>query len=95
MMEKVKEAVELRRAGNYNFDIEVDGGLDKYTIWDAVRAGAEVIVGYYHILATGIDQAIEIAKGNPEFAYTTTARVEVRPIKTKETATAYVYPQGQ
>jgi ribulose-phosphate 3-epimerase len=44
MMEKVKEAVELRRAGNYNFDIEVDGGLDKYTIWPAVRAGAEVIV---------------------------------------------------
>jgi ribulose-phosphate 3-epimerase len=44
MMEKVKEAVELRRAGNYDFDIEVDGGLDKYTIWPAVRAGAEVIV---------------------------------------------------
>ena len=61
----------------------------------AYSAGAEVIVGYYHILATGIEQAIEIAKGNPEFAYTTTARVEVRPIKTKETATAYVYPQGQ
>lgn len=44
MMEKVKEAVELRRAGNFKFDIEVDGGLDKYTIWEAVRAGAEVIV---------------------------------------------------
>ena len=44
MLEKVKEAVELRRAGNYKFDIEVDGGLDKYTIWPAVRAGAEVIV---------------------------------------------------
>jgi ribulose-phosphate 3-epimerase len=43
-LEKVKEAVELRRAGGYNFDIEVDGGLDKYTIWPAVRAGAEVIV---------------------------------------------------
>ena len=44
MLEKVKEAVELRRAGGYNFDIEVDGGLDKYTIWPAVRAGAEIIV---------------------------------------------------
>jgi ribulose-phosphate 3-epimerase len=44
MMEKVKEAVEIRRRGNYKFDIEVDGGLDKYTVWDAVRAGAEVIV---------------------------------------------------
>jgi ribulose-phosphate 3-epimerase len=44
MMAKVEEAVELRRAGGFNFDIEVDGGLDKYTIWPAVRAGAEVIV---------------------------------------------------
>ena len=44
MMPKVEEAVRLRREGNYQFDIEVDGGLDKYTIWPAVRAGAEVIV---------------------------------------------------
>jgi ribulose-phosphate 3-epimerase len=44
MMPKVEEAVRLRREGNYTFDIEVDGGLDKYTIWPAVRAGAEVIV---------------------------------------------------
>jgi hypothetical protein len=29
----------------------------------------EVIVGYYHILAKDIDEAIEIAKGNPEFEY--------------------------
>ena len=44
MMDKVKEAVEMRRAGNFQFDIEVDGGIDKYTIWPAVRAGAEVFV---------------------------------------------------
>ena len=44
MMPKVEEAVRLRKQGNYKFDIEVDGGLDKYTIWPAVRAGAEVIV---------------------------------------------------
>jgi ribulose-phosphate 3-epimerase len=44
MLEKVREAVKLRYEGNYQFDIEVDGGLDKYTIWEAVRAGAEVIV---------------------------------------------------
>jgi hypothetical protein len=54
----------------------------------------EVIVGYYHILANDLDEAVAIAKGNPEFAYTTTARVEVRPIKTKEVSTAYVYPTG-
>jgi len=55
----------------------------------------EVIVGYYHILAKDIDEATAIAKGNPEFEYTTTARIEVRPIKTKEVSTSYVYPKGE
>ena len=54
----------------------------------------EVIVGYYHILAEDIDDAITIAKGNPEFAFTTTARIEVRPIKMKEETTSYIYPKG-
>lgn len=53
----------------------------------------EVIVGYYHILAKDLDDAIAIAKENPEFAYTKTARIEVRPIKSKEITTKYVYPK--
>ncbi len=44
MMSKVEEAVAWRKEGNFRYDIEVDGGLDKWTIWPAVRAGAEVIV---------------------------------------------------
>lgn len=52
----------------------------------------EVIVGYYHILAHDIDEAIEIAKRNPEFAYTSAARIEVRPVKMKEESTGFVYP---
>jgi hypothetical protein len=52
----------------------------------------EVIIGYYHILANSIEEAIEIAKGNPEFAYTNTARIEVRPIKMKEESTGFTYP---
>jgi ribulose-phosphate 3-epimerase len=44
MMEKVKQAVALREKGNFKYDIEVDGGLNRHTIWEAVRAGAEVIV---------------------------------------------------
>ena len=51
----------------------------------------EVQVGYYHILAVDIDDAIEIAKGNPEFEFTSNARIEVRPIKTKE-INGFVYP---
>lgn len=53
----------------------------------------EVIVGYYHILAADLAEAVAIAKGNPEFEFSTTARVEVRPIKMKETETGFVYPQ--
>jgi ribulose-phosphate 3-epimerase len=44
MMPKVKEAADLRAAGGFKYDIEVDGGLNAQTIWPAVRAGAEVIV---------------------------------------------------
>src|SRR5205823_2199351 len=52
----------------------------------------EVIVGYYHIVAKDLDEAIEIAKGNPEFEYTPNARIEVRPIKMKEESTGFEYP---
>ena len=59
----------------------------------AFNESKEVIVGYYHILASDIKEAIEIAKQNPEFEYSTTARVEVRPIKMKEETTGFVYPE--
>ncbi len=52
----------------------------------------EVQVGYYHIFAKDINDAINIAKANPEFEYGTTARIEVRPIKVKEEKTGYTYP---
>lgn len=43
----------------------------------------EVIVGYFHILANDLDEAIEIAKANPLFE-AAKASVEVRPIKVME-----------
>ncbi|HEX9509430.1 MAG TPA: YciI family protein [Puia sp.] len=52
----------------------------------------EVLVGYYHILARDMQEAIDLAKGNPEFEYSSTARIEIRPVKTKEKSTNYVYP---
>ena len=54
----------------------------------------EIIVGYYHILAKDLDEASAIAKGNPEFAYNKGAKIEIRPIKTVEETTSYVYPKG-
>jgi len=52
----------------------------------------EIQVGYYHILANDLDDAIKIAKNNPEFEFVPSATIEVRPIKTIETKTGFVYP---
>ena len=43
----------------------------------------EVVSGYYHLLADDLDEAIEIAKGDPRFEEGIW-RVEVRPIKKVE-----------
>ena len=53
----------------------------------------EVQVGYYHILANDIDEAVAMAKENPEFEYVLSASIEVRPIKMKEEKTDFVYPK--
>jgi hypothetical protein len=52
-----------------------------------------VNVGYYHIMAKDMKEAIELAKGNPEFEYVPSASIEVRSIKIKEEKTAFVYPK--
>lgn len=54
----------------------------------------EIIVGYYHILANDLEEAIAIAQRNPEFAYIKGAKIEVRPIKMIERSTQYMYPKG-
>ena len=56
-------------------------------------ASAEVQVGYYHIRAEDLSEAIDIAKGNPEFVYGNTASIEVRPVKMKEENTGFEYPK--
>jgi hypothetical protein len=58
-----------------------------------IAADKETQVGYYHILANDIDEAIKIAKDNPEFEYVPSATIEVRPVKTKETETGFEYPK--
>jgi hypothetical protein len=40
-----------------------------------------------------LDDAIAIAKDNPEFEYVSSATIEVRPIKMKEQETGFVYPK--
>jgi len=52
----------------------------------------EIQTGYYRVRANNLEEAIELAKGNPEFQFSTTARVEVRPFKAEEKDTGFVYP---
>lgn len=52
----------------------------------------EIQVGYYHIVASDLNEAIEIARRNPEFEYVASATIELRPIKMKEEATGFIYP---
>jgi hypothetical protein len=44
----------------------------------------EVVAGYFLILAKDMQEAIDIAKRNPVFESSSTARIEVRPIKILE-----------
>jgi hypothetical protein len=53
---------------------------------------SEILVGYYHVMAKDLDEAISIAKRNPEFAFVKGAKIEVRPLKMKEQTTNYTYP---
>jgi hypothetical protein len=53
---------------------------------------AEVQVGYYLIRAESVAAAVDIAKGNPEFEYSDSARVEIRPLKAEEAISGYAYP---
>jgi CheY-like chemotaxis protein len=61
---------------------------------DSYRSGREINAGYYHIRAEDLEEAIAIAKRNPEFTYRPTAKIEVRAIKTDEETTGYVYPSS-
>jgi hypothetical protein len=78
----VREGVVIKKSGN--------NWTEKNIATDS-----ETQVGYYHILARDIDEAIKIAKDNPEFEFVPSATIEVRPIKTKENETGFVYPKNK
>lgn len=63
--------------------------------WETVQIdqNKEVQVGYYHIMADGMDDAISIAMQNPEFEYVPSATIEIHEIKTKEEKTDFEYPK--
>jgi hypothetical protein len=58
---------------------------------EPLKNNTNLQVGYYHILASDINEAVLIAKDNPDFFYNSDATIEIRPIKTKEN-TGFKYP---
>ena len=66
---------------------------DKGWTLEDISVQKKVHVGYYHIQASDLEEALKIAKENPEFEYIPSASIEVRQIKTKESETGFVYPK--
>lgn len=75
----IREGVIIKKSGSG----WVEKNIDTYR---------ETQVGYYRILAKDLEEAIKIAKDNPEFDFVPSASIEIRPIKTRETETGFVYP---
>jgi hypothetical protein len=84
--DKLIAAQPLAREG---FVVSRNGGIWKS---DLIDGSKEVHVGYYHIRAEDIQDALAMAKENPEFEYVPSATIEVRPVKMKEEKTNFVYP---
>ena len=74
---KLKDAQPLDMAGTI-----VSGGKGVFKD-GPFNESKEVIVGYFHVLAKDLEEAVEIAKANPVFE-AGNASIEVRPIKTME-----------
>ena len=100
MLAKVREAAALREEKKYKFDIEVDGGLDKHTIWPAVMAGAEIIVAGTavfgqpdaEIAISDLRKGAEGARARADYE-TTVAEFEARE-KAKQEAKEKEQPQA-
>ena len=60
MLEKVQKVAKIRHEKGYDFDIEVDGGVDKKTIKACDQAGANVFVaGSYLFKASDLTAQVE------------------------------------
>jgi ribulose-phosphate 3-epimerase len=82
MMPKVEQAVKWRAEGKYDYDIEVDGGLDPYTIVPAVQAGAEVIVAGTAVFKNpDLKESIQALRNAVEYAFHQKAHPEVYETK--------------
>ena len=91
-VEELKESGQLKSAQPLIREGKIVSGSAGNFKDGPYNESAEIVVGYYHIMATDLDEAIAIAKRNPEFAFVKGAKIEVRPIKMVEQSTNYKYP---
>jgi len=64
-LKKIQNLSEIRKREGYNFEIEVDGGINEKTIVECVKAGADVIVaGSYVFESENIEKAINKLKNS-------------------------------
>lgn len=68
---------------------------DETWVFKDIDPAKEIQVGYYHINAADMSEAISIAKNNPEFMFVSSASIELRPVKIKEERTGFIYPGQQ
>ena len=59
-----------------------------------IDSSKEVQMDFYHIRVNTMEEAIGIAKDNPEFDFVPSASIEIRPIKIKEEETNFVDPNS-
>jgi ribulose-phosphate 3-epimerase len=63
VLDKIREAARIKRAGSHRFAIEVDGGVKPHNASEVVRAGAEVLVAGSAIFgANDYAEAIEVLR---------------------------------
>jgi hypothetical protein len=91
-IDQLKKEGKLISAQPVEWSGEIISSVDRE--WNKIpfNESQEIIGGYYHILAKDIEEAIALAKGNPEFEFNPKTRIEIRPIKLKEETTGFVYP---
>ena len=58
-MDKVRELAALREEKGLDFDIEVDGGIDDQTIFQAKEAGANVFVAGSYVFNGDVNERVQ------------------------------------
>lgn len=52
-LKKIKELAKIKKENNYNFEIEIDGGVNINNVKEVIDAGAEVIVAGSAVFGSG------------------------------------------